>query len=434
VDPVAIGVLTIVALIALIFLHVPIGVAMIATGVLSFAALRGGNTAITLIATETVSALENTEISVVPLFLLMGGFAAASGLSADFYRLLNALVGHVRGGLAMATIGSCAGFGAVCGSSIATVATMTRIALPEMLGRGYGSGLATGSIAAGGTLGFLIPPSIAFIIYGFLTEQFIIALFVAAVLPGVLAVALHFAAIAIYAHIRPDAAPAGKRVSADEFLPIARQSFGAFVLAAIVAGGIYSGVFTVVEAAAVAAAASFAFYVIRARFAFGDLWEILFESGANTAMIYLVLIGAGIFNYTITLSGLPEVFITAIKAQDFPPYMVILALLGMYLVLGCIFESISAMVLTLPFVFPLVMQLGYDPLWWGVINVMVIEIGMITPPVGLNVLVLHGMARHIPLQTIFAGTAPFLGADTVRLLLLVAFPALATWLPRSFGY
>jgi len=245
---------------------------------------------------------------------------------------------------------------------------------------------------------------------------------------------LHLAAIAIYVRRRPDAAPAGSAFSTAELLRALRQSAGALGLAAVVLVGIYSGIFTVVEAAAVGAAVAFVFFLVRRGFSFEALSRVLLESGANTAMIYLVLIGASIFNYTVTLAGIPEAAVQGILSLGLEPLAIVLALMLMYIALGCVFESVGVMVLTLPFVYPLIVELGYDPLWWGVINVMVIEIGMITPPVGLNVMVLHGMAKHVPLPTIFAGTAPFLFADALRLFILVMFPVIATWLPRTLGY
>lgn len=428
-----IGMLAILLIFVFVALHIPVGGAMALAGFIGFMLLTDFSASVSLFATETVSAISNVEIGVIPLFLLMGGFASASGLSGDIYRLIYALIGSYRGGLAMATIGASAGFGAISGSSIATVATMSRIALPEMLSRGYSERLATGSVAAGGTLGIMIPPSIAFIIYGFLTEQFIIALFLAAVIPGLLAVALNLLTVVIYAYVSPEASPISGKASLRQVLIALYRASGAFVLAGVVLGGIYGGVFTVTEAAAVGAALSFLYFIVRGTFSVSKLWEVLLESAANTAMIYLVLIGSSVFAYTMTISGTPEAIVDGIADMRLSPMVVIYALLLMYILLGCIFESIGAMVLTLPFVFPLVTMLGFDPIWWGVVMVIVIEIGMITPPLGLNVFVLRSMSGF-PLSTIYKGVIPFMAADIVRLIIVVHLPMAALWLPGLFGY
>jgi tripartite ATP-independent transporter DctM subunit len=343
------------------------------------------------------------------------------------------MVGHLPGGLAMSTIGGCAGFGAVCGSSVATAATMTRVALPEMLRRDYQPALATGCIAAGGTLGMLIPPSVIMVLYAVLTEQFVIALFVAAIMPGLVAVALHFAAILVYVRINPEAGPAGPRMGWPERWRVVRDSWAVVLLGIVVSGGIYSGVFTVAEAAAVGAIMAFGFSVLRRRLTMKVLWRVLSEAAANTGLIYLIIIGAHIFSYFVALSDMAEQLVSAIQALGVHPLVVMFLLHVMYLILGSIFDTVAAMVITLPFVFPLIVSLGFDPIWFGVINVMVIEIGMITPPIGINVFVLHGIARTIPLNTIFKGIVPFLVADLVRLSILTVLPGIALWLPGVLG-
>lgn len=420
-------------MLVLIALHIPIGVAMGIAGFIGVGLIIGWAPAVTLFGTEGSAHLASSELAVIPLFLLMGSFAGAAGLSSDIYRLAYTFVGHRRGGLALATIGGCAGFGAVCGSSVATAATMTRIALPEMLNRKYHPSLAAGCIASGGTLGMLIPPSVIMVLYGVLTEQFVIALFVAAVVPGLLAVVLYFIAIAIYVRIKPESGPPGPRYSWAERRQVFIQSWGVIALAIIVSGGIYAGVFTVSEAAAVGAALAFAFTVGRGKLNRETLWDVLMETAASTGMIYVIIIGASIFSYFVTLSGLSEAFVTGVSELGVNKFVVLLLLYLMYLILGSIFDTVAAMVLTLPFVFPLIVNLGFDPIWFGVINVMVIEIGMITPPIGINVFVLHGMAKNIPLNAIFRGIVPFLIADVIRLGLLTVFPALALWLPRTLG-
>ncbi len=429
-DPLLLASLGLAAMFVLIALHIPIGVAMGVSGFVCVGLMLGWGPAISLLKTEPSGIVSNRELAVIPLFLLMGAFAGAAGLSADLYRLAYALVGHRRGGLAMSTIGACAGFGAVCGSSVATAATMTRVALPEMLDRGYQPTLATGCIAAGGTLGMLIPPSVIMVLYAVLTEQFVITLFIAAIIPGAIAVALHFIAIYIYVHANPEAGPAGPKMPWPERWKVFGESWRVLTLAIVVSGGIYGGVFTVAEAAAIGACLSFLFTWQSGRLTKAVLWEVLSESAANTGLIYLIIIGASIFTYFVTLSHLPNHLVAAIQSLDVDPLVIIFLLLLMYLILGSIFDTVAAMVITLPFVFPLILDLGFDPIWFGVINVMVIEIGMITPPIGINVFVLHGIARDIPLKTIFRGIGPFLVADLVRLTILVFFPILALWLPR----
>ena len=432
-DPIVLGLSGIAFMFVLIALHVPIGVAMGLAGFVCTGLIIGFDRSVTLFSTEGSSILTSAELAVIPLFLLMGGFATAAGLSSDLYRLAYAFLGHRRGGLALATICGCAGFGAMCGSSIATTATMTQIALPEMLKRGYRSSLASGAIAAGGTLGALIPPSVILLLYGILTEQYVVALFVAAIVPGLLAVCLHLLAITVVTRVSPESGPAGERLPWRERGRVLLQCWMALLLAMLVGGGIYVGFFTVSEAAAVGASIAFLFAVLRGRLDWPVLWRVLGETAANTGMIYVIIIGASIFTYFVSLSQLPSALSGMIEGADLPPVVVMMVLTLVYLVLGSVFDTIAAMVITLPFVFPLVTGLGYNPIWFGVYNVMIIEIGMITPPIGINVFVLHGMARDIPLGTIFRGIAPFLSADLIRIAILIAAPSLALWLPHMLG-
>jgi tripartite ATP-independent transporter DctM subunit len=311
---------------------------------------------------------------------------------------------------------------------------MTRIALPEMAQRGYATTLSTGSIAAGGTLGMLIPPSIVMIIYGILTEEFIIALFAAALIPGLLSVVVYFAAIRILVWVNPAAGPAGPSLPWKERLKILGQSWGVVTLAAIVSGGLYTGVFSAAESASVGVSIAFLFAVFRGKVNWTSFFETLLEAAATTGMIYVIIIGAHIFSFFMTLSGLPEQIVGTIETSGLSKWVILILLYIMFLILGSIFDTIAAMVITLPFVFPLIISLGFDPIWWGVINVIVMEIGMITPPIGMNVFIMHGMAKDIPLRTIFKGIAPFAAADLVRLGLVTVFPALALWLPSVWGY
>lgn len=433
-DPLGTGLLGLAAMFVLIFLHVPIGIAMGVVGLVGVALIIGWGPALTLAATEPSSAMASEGFAVIALFLLMGNFANAGGLSAELYRLAQALVGRFRGGLAFATIGACAGFGAICGSSVATAATMARIALPQMLARGYARELAAGAIAAGGTLGMIIPPSVVMILYAVLTENSIIALFVAAIVPGLVAVLFYFVTIWAVVARRPALAPPGEPADLAATLRVMGECWAVVLLAVVVSGGIYTGVFTVSEAAAVGAALAFLLALLRGRMSRAAFVDSLSDTAASTALIFVIIIGASIFSYFATLSGMPAAIVAGIEALDLPPLAVILLLQVMYLILGAIFDTIAAMVITLPFVYPLVTGMGYDPIWWGVVNVLVIELGMITPPIGINVFVLHGMARDLPLGTIFRGVIPFILADLARLLLLILVPSLALWLPRVTGW
>lgn len=433
-DPLTTGLLGLAAMFVLIALHVPIGIAMGIVGVVGCGLIIGWGPAVTLVATEPSAAISSEGLAVIAMFLLMGNFAHVGGLSAELYRLAYAFFGHRRGGLAMATIGACAGFGAVCGSSVATAATMAKVALPEMLQRDYSKSLAAGTIAAGGTLGMIIPPSVLMILYGILTENSIIALFLAGVIPGLVAVVTYVGAIMIYTRVYPNSAPVGPLVPWSERRKIFGSSWAVIVLAAVVSGGIYSGIFTVTEAASVGAVMAFLIAWLRKRLTGPSFLGCFGDAATNTGLIFVIIIGASIFSYFATLSGLPAATVGWIESLSLPPYAVILMLQLMYLVLGSIFDTVAAMVLTLPFVYPLVTGMGFDPIWWGVINIVVMEIGMITPPIGINVFVLHGVARDVPLATIFRGIVPFFFADLVRLALLTFFPFLSLWLPGVLGW
>jgi tripartite ATP-independent transporter DctM subunit len=433
-DPALVATLGVIGMFVLIALHIPIGVSMALAGVVTFGILVDWKPAISLLVNEPAGVISSMDLAVIPMFLLMGSLAGISGLSADIYRLAYALVGHRRGGLALATIGGCAGFGAVCGSSLATAATMGRVALPEMRARGYSTTLATGTIAAGGTLGMLIPPSVVMVIYAFLTEQFVITLFVAAIIPSIIAVTAHMITVRVLVLRDPDAGPAGERLAWPERLAVLKESWGVVVLLGGVIGGIYGGVFTVNEAAALGAGLAFIFALARGRINLRTIWQVARETASNTGMIYLIIAGAAVFSTSIAISKLPEILVDRIDAMALPPLAVIFMLMIVYLILGSIFDSLAAMVITMPFVLPLVVDLGYHPVWWGIVLVMIIEVGMITPPIGLNVFVLYGVAQNVPLSTIFRGILPFVVADIIRIIIVILFPALALWLPAVAGY
>lgn len=419
----------------LILLHVPIGISMLIVGTFGVAHFIGFDRALSLVAAETTTAIGSESLAVVAIFLLMGSFATVAGLSADLFRVAYAFIGHRPGGLAAATIGGCAGFGAICGSSVATTATMARIGLPEMTNRRYDQGFAAGSIAAGGTLGILIPPSVLMILYAVLTETSPLALFAAGLIPGIVAVIFYFIVIEVVVRWKPHLAPAGPRLSWSERWSIVRSAWRALFVIAAVAFGIYGGVFTVLEAASVGAALTFIFAVASGKMDRKVFVDTLEETARNTCLIFVIIIGAKVFSRFLAFTRAPDVIVDWIAMAGMEPWMILLVLLAIYIVLGSIFDTVAAMVITLPFVFPLVVgELGMDPIWWGIVMVMVMEVGMVTPPIGINVFVLHGVAKHIPLTKIYAGIGPFLVADFARLLLITFVPGIAIFLPTLLGY
>ena len=426
-SPLEIGAVGLAALFVLILAQVPIGFAMMVVGVAGFALQGGWKPALTLLASEPSGVLSNVDLATVPLFLLMGTFASTAGFSTDIYNAVAAMLGHRRGGLAYATIGGCAAFGVVCGSSTATAATFAKAALPEMLNRGYSKAFSTGTIAAGGTLKSLIPPSVVMILYCVAAKTFIFDLFIAAVIPALLAIALNLVAIAIMVRLDPESAPVSPRVEWRQRWGALKKASPVLGLMLAVFGGLYSGIFTVNEAASVAAVLSFVFAVLRGRMTWDNLVQGLRESAGATAMLYVILIGAFVFTYFITLAKIPEALVLAIEGLPLSPLSIIFLLLVAYLILGAVFDEISAMLITLPFVLPVIVKLGYDPVWWGIINVVVIELGMIIPPIGVIVFLLHGLAPDIPMRTIYRGVTPFIFADLLLLALLTLFPSLALW-------
>ncbi len=427
-SPILIGFLGIVFMFVLILFQVPIGISMIVVGLLGFGVLAGFGSAASILSTEFISKISSTDNLVLPLFLLMGTFSSVAGLSGDIYRLANAVIGHRRGGLAVGTVVGCGFFGAICGSSAATTATFSRVSLPEMTSRNYSRPLATGCIAAGGCLGTLVPPSVPLVIYGVMTEQFIVSLFVAAIVPAVLAVILFLLAIVVYARIFPEAAPAGARTPIREMLLTLRKCWGAVVLVIAVLGGIYGGIFTVNEGAAVGAGLSLIFVIIRKALTKENAWEIIRETVVSTGMIYMIMIGAGVFAYFITVSQLPAYLVTMINQANVPNWLTLMLLLLVYLILGSVFDTMAAMLITLPFVVPIIQDMGYSLIWWGMMNMMIIELGILTPPIGLNIFVIHGVSKQ-PLSVIYRGVVPFIVVLLLELVILAVFPGLVTYLP-----
>lgn len=424
-------------LLVLVGLSLPVGLAMGIVGFGGLWLLIGPSGALNALGIIGPGDLVNANLSVVPLFVLMGLFAGRAGLSSELFRAANAFVGHIRGGLTMANIAASAGFGAICGSSLATAATMSKVALPEMRRHGYKDALATGSIAAGGTLGILIPPSIMLVLYSIITETPLGDLFMAALVPGALAVLFYMVVIAVVTRLDPEAGPPTERSGWAAKLQGLREAGGVALLFVTVIGGIYGGVFTPTEAAAVGACGTLAYFLFRRGFDWSGLKGVLLETAGTTAMIFLIVIGAGLFSMFMSFSGLPRVFAAAVLDLGLSPLMIAFAIMLLYLILGCFLDSIGMMILTVPVLLPLVQGLAPElgmttaeaAVWFGIFAIIVIEIGLLTPPFGLNVFIIKGAVRDVSLATIYRGVVPFWIADILRLTLLILFPALCLYIP-----
>ena len=427
------------AVLALVFLRMPIAIAMGLVGVAGYSQLTGFKAAVSMAARLIIDTAQDYGLSVVPLFILMGLFVNKGGLSRELYQVSYAFLGHLRGGLAMATIVACAGFSAICGSSLATAATMSKVAMPQMREYGYADRLSTASIAAGGTLGILIPPSVILVIYGLLTETSIGKLFIAGIIPGLIGVLFYLLAVRYTVARDPEAGPAGERTIWKDRIIALRGVWAVLLLFFLVIGGLYGFLdvwpvnltFSPTEAAGMGAGGAFLIALSRGNLSFADVREVLVETAHTTAALFTVLIGAWIFSNFINLAGLPEQLLSRIAETGFGPMAVMLMILLVYIVLGCVFESLSMLLLTVPIFFPLVTSLGFDPVWFGVIVVVVTEISLITPPVGLNVFVLKGVVGDVSTATIFRGVTPFWMVDIVRLTLLLFAPWLVLVLPNS---
>ncbi len=423
------GLLGFAAMFALMALRVPIAVAMGLVGVVGLGLMRSWPAALSSAAGEFVD-IGSYTLSVVPLFVLMGNFVTRAGMSRDLYQAAYALIGHRRGGLASSTIAACAGFGAICGSSIATTATMARVAMPEMQRFRYAPSFAAGSVCAGATLGILIPPSVIMVIYGIMTEQSIGALFAAGVIPGLVATAFYLIAAAWVTRRHPDWGPPGEKASWPERRKALGRIWGVLALFAMVMGGMYGGLFTPTEAAGVGAMGGFLFALARRALTWRSLMEVLGESARTSAMLFTIVIGASLFANFLNFTDMPNALRGIVEAMNVHPIAVIVAICLVYIVLGTAMESLSMMLLTVPIFFPLVTSLGFDPIWFGIIVVCVIEISLITPPVGMNIFVLSSVVPSIPTAAIWRGVMPFVAADIVRMGVLIAFPALSLFLPQ----
>jgi tripartite ATP-independent transporter DctM subunit len=416
-------------LIAVSIAGVPIAFSMLAIGFAGFALFRDLNGAAYMVGQIAFETAQNYGLSVLPMFILMGNFINHARLSNELYDAANAFLGHRRGGLAMATIVACGGFAAVSGSSVATAATMGRVAIPEMRRFGYSDRLAAGAVAAGGTLGILIPPSVVMVIYGILTSTDIGKLFAAGILPGVLGILLYVGAVRYSVWRDPAAGPPGRRTSGAARWAALRNIWAVAGLFLLVIGGLYLGVFTPTEAAGIGASGAFAVALARRSLTFPVLMRVLVETVRTTAVMFAVLIGGLVFSNFVNIAGMPAAISDWVGSLRVPPVAVILAIIAIYFVLGCVLESMTMILLTIPVFFPIVQGLGFDPVWFGIIVVVVTEISLITPPVGLNVFVIGGMFREIGTANVFRGVAPFIVADLARITILVLVPWIALVLP-----
>ena len=422
-----IGALALLLLIILIFLHVPVAVAMAVVGLTATCLLTGNiQGGLSLFADSAVESLSYSGFMIIPLFILMGGFAGISGLSRDLFRLSAAWLGWAKGGVGLATIGTCAGFGAICGSSVATTATMVNMALPELQKRHYNDVLSSGVIVGGSTLGSIIPPSMIMVIYAIQAEQSVRDLFVAALLPGLIAVLFCLIAVRAYVSMNPESAPETEHSDLGEKIRATAAAWGVILIGLLMTVGIYAGIVTVDEAAALGLLLTLGFAFFRRQLTWKKLIRELIDGAGNIAMVYFILIGAKIFSHAMTESGLAQGFVQWVLGLGLPPLAIVFVLVLGYIALGAVFDALAAMILTLPFVLPIILQLGYDPVWWGILNVMIIEVGMISPPVGINIFVFHGMRPEIPLGAVYRGTVPFVIAGLARIALLIFFPAIAT--------
>ncbi|QNH07499.1 TRAP transporter large permease [Ectopseudomonas composti] len=434
---VALGGLFLAFLLALLAIRIPIAIAMLLTGIGGYVSISGWDPLLNYLKTVAYARYTVYDLSVIPLFLLMGQFASRGGLATGLFRAAAAMVGHWRGGLAISAIGSCAAFGAVCGSSVATAATMGQVALPELRRYKYSNSLAVGCLAAGGTLGILIPPSVVLVIYAILAQQNISTLFMAAFVPGILAVIGYMIAIAIYVRLFPDSGPAQERSSWKQRLQAQQGVWPVLLIFLVVLGGIYGGWFTPTEAAAIGTVGTgfFAFTLGKMRLA--EFKEVLLGTGVTTAMIFMILLGADVMNAFLAISQLPNFIAETISGAGLPPFLVLAGILVLYLILGCVMDTMSMILLTIPIFFPVIMGLDFygldqteKAIWFGILALMVVEIGMVTPPLGMNVYVIAGMARDIPMSDAFRGIVPFLISDIVRVLILVLFPSITLCLVR----
>ncbi|MHA7874046.1 TRAP transporter large permease [Roseivivax sp.] len=434
-DMLTLGFLSFPVLLFLIFLRAPIGLAMFLCGIGGlYFALGSSGMFMSRLKTETYTTFSSYSLSIIPMFLLMGQFATLSGMSSALFKAAESWLGHRKGGVAMAAVGACAGFGAICGSSLATAATMSRVALPELRRYGYSGGFSTATLAAGGTLGILIPPSVILVIYAILTEQNIAKLFLAAFIPGLLAAAGYMLTISIYVRLNPDAAGTRPAVPMSERLRALIDVWPVLLVFALVVGGIYLGWFTPTEGAAVGAAGTGLIALVSGNLGWRVFKESILETARSTAMIFFIILGAAIYNGFLALTQVPQELSNWVVGQGFSPWTVLVMILVFYLLFGCLMDSLSMILLTIPIFFPTVSALDFGmsqehmAIWFGILVLIVVEVGLITPPVGMNLFIINGMDRETPMTATYRAVLWFVGSDLVRVAILVLFPAITLFL------
>jgi tripartite ATP-independent transporter DctM subunit len=425
----SVAIIGFVALFAMMLLRVPIGMAMGLVGVTGFGYIVGGVPALKMVGQTSMRTVTDYTFGVIPMFLLMGAFVSNSGMSRELFRAANGFLGHLRGGLGIATIAACGGFAAISGSSVATAATFSTVAYPEMRRYGYPQSFATGVIAAGGTLGAMLPPSTVLAVYGIITEQDIGKLFIAGVLPGILAAAMYIGTVTIIGFVRPDFLPRAPRFSWKERLEGLRNIWATLLLFVFVIGGLYGGLFTPTEAGGMGAGGAFVIGVLRGRLNRAEIRRSLLQATRTAAAVFTVLIGALLFGYFLTVTQTPQKVTEFLTSLGVGRYGVLALIMLMYLVLGCLMDSLAMVILTVPIIFPVITHLGFNPIWFGIIIVMTVELGLIHPPVGMIVFVIKSVVQDVKFTTIFKGVLPFIITDLVRLIILIAFPMIALWLP-----
>ena len=428
-SPDAVAIIGFVALFTLMLLRVPVGMAMGLVGVCGYSYIAGSGPALKLIGQTSMRTVTDYTFGVIPMFMLMGAFVSVSGVSRELFRAANAFIGHLRGGLGMATVIACGGFAAICGSSVATAATFSSVAYPEMRRFGYPQSFSTGVIAAGGTLGAMLPPSTVLAVYAILTQQDIGKLFMAGIIPGLLAMAMYVMTIFIIVKVKPDWLPRGPATTWTERFAGLKDVWAPLLLFVFVIGGLYGGFFTPTESGGVGASGAFLLGVLRGKLDRAGILEALLSATRTAAAVFTVLIGALIFGYFLTITQTPQKLTGFLTELGLGPYGVLALIMLMYLVLGCLMDAMAMIILTVPIIFPVIVQLGFDPIWFGIIIVMTVELGLIHPPVGMNVFVIKSVVHDVSFMTIFKGVIPFVLTDILRLIILIAFPMIALWLP-----
>ena len=438
-DKIYLGILAFPVLFLLLAIRIPIGLAMLVVGCSGTIMIAGWLPILSQVKADAYWLFSSYSFTVIPLFLLMGNFATKAGMSESLFRFAGACLGHRKGGVAMAAVGACAGFGAICGSSLATAATMGKVALPELRKMGYSGSLSTGALAAGGTLGILIPPSVILIIYSILTEQNIAKMFLAAFVPGILAAIGYLMAIAIFVRISPESGPATEYVGWSKRLKLFSQVWQVILIFLLVIGGIYLGWFTPTEGASIGAAGTGLMAIFTRTFGISDLLDVIKDTAVTSAMIFLVLLGATFFNNFIALTQITNHLASFVINNNLSPYLVVFCILILYLFLGCLMDSLAMILLTIPVFFPIIIELNFGmpveevAIWFGILTLIVVEVGLITPPVGLNVFIINKMAKNVPISDTFIGVLPFLASDLVRVSILFLFPSISLFLIRLAG-